>query len=114
MFVFHKRNLTVGEQPTIIRYDYSAQVEDIVLTITGTALPAGYSLKASSCTKSLRPKRRTTSGKPPSKLRTSVPLPSLAWASRAPRLQAYYPKDAFHVGRRLFFFAYRLPYPAGG
>lgn len=44
VFVFRKRNLTVGEQPTIIRYGYSAQVEDIVLTITGTALPAGFSL----------------------------------------------------------------------
>ncbi|MCL4303128.1 MAG: hypothetical protein KJ077_46010 [Anaerolineae bacterium] len=45
VFVFRKRNLTVGEQPTIIRYGYSAQVEDIVLTITGSALPAGYSLE---------------------------------------------------------------------
>ena len=45
MFVFRKRNLTVGEQPTIIRYGYSAQVEDIVLTVTGTAMPAGYSLE---------------------------------------------------------------------
>jgi hypothetical protein len=45
VFVFRKRNLTVGEQPTIIRYGYSAQVEDIVLTITGTSLPAGYSLE---------------------------------------------------------------------
>jgi hypothetical protein len=45
VFVFRKRNLTVGEQPTIIRYGYSAQVEDIVLTITGTALPAGYNLE---------------------------------------------------------------------
>jgi hypothetical protein len=45
VFVFRKRNLTVGEQPTIIRYGYSAQVEDIVLTITGTAVPAGYSLE---------------------------------------------------------------------
>ncbi|NJN99622.1 MAG: hypothetical protein HC875_38740 [Anaerolineales bacterium] len=44
VFVFRKRNLTVGEQPTIIRYGYSAQVEDIVLTVTGTALPTGYSL----------------------------------------------------------------------
>ncbi|MCL4299531.1 MAG: hypothetical protein KJ077_27595 [Anaerolineae bacterium] len=45
VFVFRKRNLTVGEQPTIIRYGYSAQVEDIVLTITGSALPAGHSLE---------------------------------------------------------------------
>ncbi|MBE7557315.1 MAG: hypothetical protein HS126_40275 [Anaerolineales bacterium] len=45
VFVFRKRNLTVGEQPTIIRYGYSAQVEDIVLTVTGIALPAGYSLE---------------------------------------------------------------------
>ncbi|MBE7553162.1 MAG: hypothetical protein HS126_18995 [Anaerolineales bacterium] len=45
VFVFRKRNLTVGEQPTILRYGYSAQVEDIVLTITGSALPAGYSLE---------------------------------------------------------------------
>ncbi|HXV42461.1 MAG TPA: hypothetical protein VEC96_05330 [Anaerolineae bacterium] len=45
VFVFRKRNLTVGEQPTIIRYGYSAQVEDIVLTMTGTALPAGFSLE---------------------------------------------------------------------
>jgi hypothetical protein len=45
VFVFRKRNLTVGEQPTIIRYGYSAQVEDIVLTITGSSLPAGYSLE---------------------------------------------------------------------
>ncbi len=45
VFVFRKRNLTVGEQPTIIRYGYSAQVEDIVLTVTGSALPAGYSLE---------------------------------------------------------------------
>ncbi|GIK43789.1 MAG: hypothetical protein BroJett011_76220 [Chloroflexota bacterium] len=44
VFVFRKRNLTVGEQPTIVRYGYSAQVEDIVLTITGSALPANYSL----------------------------------------------------------------------
>ncbi|MCL4299039.1 MAG: hypothetical protein KJ077_25100 [Anaerolineae bacterium] len=45
VFVFRKRNLTVGEQPTIIRYGYSAQVEDIVLTVTGTSLPAGYRLE---------------------------------------------------------------------
>jgi hypothetical protein len=45
VFVFRKRNLTVGEQPTIIRYGYSAQVEDIVLTMTGTALPQGFSLE---------------------------------------------------------------------
>lgn len=45
VFVFRKRNLTVGEQPTIIRYGYSAQVEDIVLTLTGTALPNGFSLE---------------------------------------------------------------------
>lgn len=45
VFVFRNRNLTVGEQPTIIRYGYSAQVEDIVLTITGSALPAGYNLE---------------------------------------------------------------------
>ncbi|MBE7473149.1 MAG: hypothetical protein DPW09_39050 [Anaerolineae bacterium] len=44
VFVFRKRNLTVGEQPTIIRYGYSAQVEDIVLTVTGAALPNGFSL----------------------------------------------------------------------
>jgi hypothetical protein len=46
VFVFRKRNLTVGEQPTIIRYGYSAQVEDIVLTMTGTALPQGFSLES--------------------------------------------------------------------
>ncbi|GIK43296.1 MAG: hypothetical protein BroJett011_71290 [Chloroflexota bacterium] len=45
VFVFRKRNLIVGEQPIIIRYGYSAQVEDIVLTITGTTLPTGYSLE---------------------------------------------------------------------
>lgn len=44
IFVFRKRNLSAGEQPTIIRYGYSAQVEDIVLTVTGNALPAGFSL----------------------------------------------------------------------
>lgn len=44
VFIFRKRNLAVGEQPTIIRYGYSAQVEDIVLTVTGAALPAGFSL----------------------------------------------------------------------
>ena len=32
-------------QPTIIRYTYSAQVEDIVLSNTGIALPAGYNLE---------------------------------------------------------------------
>lgn len=44
VFVFRKRNLVVGEQPTIIRYGYSAQVEDIVLTVTGTVLPAGFDI----------------------------------------------------------------------
>ncbi len=44
VFVFRKRNLSAGEQPTIVRYGYSAQVEDIVLTVTGNALPAGFSL----------------------------------------------------------------------
>ena len=45
VFVFRNRNLTVGEQPTIICHRYSAQVEDIVLTQTGTALPAGFSME---------------------------------------------------------------------
>jgi hypothetical protein len=45
VFVYRKRNLGAGEQPTIIRYGYSAQVEDIVLTLTGTALPTGFSLE---------------------------------------------------------------------
>ncbi|MCK6625543.1 MAG: hypothetical protein L6R45_10255 [Anaerolineae bacterium] len=44
VFVFRKRNLTVGEQPTIIRYGYNAQVEDIVLTVTGAAMPAGFDI----------------------------------------------------------------------
>jgi hypothetical protein len=44
IFVFSKRNLTVGEQPTFVRYGYSAQVEDVVLTLQGSAMPAGFSL----------------------------------------------------------------------
>jgi hypothetical protein len=45
VFVYRKRNLGAGEQPTIIRYGYSAQVEDVVLTLTGTALPTAFSLE---------------------------------------------------------------------
>jgi hypothetical protein len=45
IYVFSKRNLTVGEQPTFVRYGYSAQVEDVVLTLQGSALPAGFSLE---------------------------------------------------------------------
>lgn len=44
IFVFSKRNLTVGEQPTFVRYGYSSAVEDVVLTLQGSALPAGFNL----------------------------------------------------------------------
>jgi hypothetical protein len=44
IYVFSKRNLTVGEQPTFVRYGYSSAVEDVVLTLQGTALPTGFSL----------------------------------------------------------------------
>lgn len=44
VFVFRKRNLTAGEQPTIVRFAYNAEVEDLVLTRTGTASPAGFAI----------------------------------------------------------------------
>lgn len=45
LFIFRKRNLVVGEQPTILRYGYNSQVKEVVLTVTGTSMPAGFSLE---------------------------------------------------------------------
>lgn len=44
VFVFRKRNLGAGEQPTILRYGYNPVVNAVVLTVTGSAMPAGFSL----------------------------------------------------------------------
>ena len=44
-FVFRKRNLGAGEQPTIIRCGYNIDVDDLVLTLTGTGLPSGFSME---------------------------------------------------------------------
>jgi hypothetical protein len=43
-FVFRKRNLAAGEQPTIIRCAFNLDVNDLVLTVTGTSIPSGFSL----------------------------------------------------------------------
>lgn len=44
VFVFRKRNLSAGEQPTIVRYAYNADIEDLLLTCIGQALPAGFDM----------------------------------------------------------------------
>lgn len=41
-FVFRKRNLAAGEQPTIIRVGYNELADDLVMTITGMAMPQGF------------------------------------------------------------------------
>lgn len=45
VYVFRKRHLSGGEQPTIVRYAYNAGIEDLLLTSIGQALPAGFSLE---------------------------------------------------------------------
>lgn len=45
IYVFRKMNLAAGESPTIVRYGYSAALEVIALTVTGTAMPTSFELK---------------------------------------------------------------------
>lgn len=45
VFVYRKRNLAAGEQPTIVRFAYNSEVEDLVLTRTGYASPAGFDIE---------------------------------------------------------------------
>ena len=56
-FVFRKRNLGAGEQPSIIRCGYNIDVDDLVVTITGTALPHDFSLDG------VKPQDVVTAGK---------------------------------------------------
>jgi hypothetical protein len=44
-YVFRKRNLAAGEQPTIVRCGYNIDVDDLVVTITGMGLPADFTLE---------------------------------------------------------------------
>lgn len=44
-FVFRKRNLGAGEQPTIIRCGYNLEADDLVVTMIGVSMPAGFSFE---------------------------------------------------------------------